>query len=52
MTLGDVLPLTLYGLVVVLTALGAIGQPLLLVPAAGLGVLWAIMLVGHVRARR
>jgi hypothetical protein len=48
MTLGDAIPLALYGVVIALTALGGIvGPPILLVPAAGLTVLWVIMLVGH-----
>ena len=51
MALGDAIALTLYGLVVLLTALGGIGQPVILLPAAGLAVLWVVMLVGHRRPR-
>jgi hypothetical protein len=51
MTPGAVIALTLYGLIVLLTALGGIGQPIILLPAAGLAVLWVVMLVGHRRPR-
>jgi hypothetical protein len=51
MSPGAVIALVLYGLIVVLTALGGIfGPPIILVPAAGLAVLWLIMLAGHRRA--
>jgi hypothetical protein len=50
MRLSDGIALTLYGLIVLLTALGGIlGPPIILVPAAGLAVLWVVMLVGHAR---
>ncbi len=50
MTGDDIIPLTLYGLVVLLTALGGIfGPPIVLLPAAAMAVLWAIMLAGHGR---
>jgi hypothetical protein len=52
-TAGDVIPLTLFGLIVILTALGGIfGPPVILVPATGLAVLWVVMLVGHRRDQR
>jgi len=53
MTAGDAIPLTLFGLIVALTALGGIfGPPVILVPAGGLAVLWVVMLVGHSRDQR
>ena len=52
MTADDLIPLALYGVVVVLTALGGIfGPPVVLLPAAGLAVLWVVMLLGHRRDR-
>jgi hypothetical protein len=42
------IPLVLYGMIVVLTALGGIlGPPIVLLPAAGLAVLWLLMLIGN-----
>jgi hypothetical protein len=52
MALSDAIALALYGLIVALTALGGIfGPPIILVPAAGLAVLWVIMLLGLRRER-
>ena len=52
MTADDLIPLALYGAIVVLTALGGIfGPPIVLLPAAGLAVLWVVMLLGHRRDR-
>jgi hypothetical protein len=52
MTADDVIPLALYGIIVFLTALGGIfGPPIVLLPAAGLAVLWVVMLLGHRRDR-
>jgi len=52
MTADDLIPLALYGVIVVLTALGGIfGPPIVLLPAAGLAVLWVVMLLGHRRDR-
>jgi hypothetical protein len=46
----DIIVLTLYGLVVVLTALGGIfGPPIVLLVAAGLAILWVVILVGYRR---
>jgi len=51
MTLSAVIAFTLYGVIVALTALGGIvGPAIILVPAAGLAVLWVIMLVSHARS--
>ena len=48
-----IIPLAIYGVIVVLTALGGIlGPPIVLLPAAGLGVFWVVMLMGHLRERR
>ena len=48
MTADDLIPLGLYGLLVVLTALGGVfGPPIALLVAAGLAVLWVVMLAGH-----
>jgi hypothetical protein len=48
-----VIALTLYGVVVVLTVLGGIlGPPIVLLPAAGLAVLWVVILVEHRREQR
>jgi len=46
----DVIPLVVYGVIVVATALGGIfGPPVVLVVAAALAILWVVMLVGHRR---
>ena len=46
----DIIPLCLYGLVVVLVALGGVfGPPIVLLPAGALAVLWVVMLAGHRR---
>jgi hypothetical protein len=46
MAADDLIPLTLYGIVVVLTALGGLfGPPIVLLPASGLAVLWVVMLL-------
>ncbi len=46
----DFITLALYGLIVVLTALGGIfGPPIVLLPAAALAILWVVILVGHLR---
>ena len=51
MTAENAIPLALYGLIIVLTALGGIfGPTIVLLPAAGMAVLWVVMLVGHRRA--
>ena len=47
---SDFVTLTLYGLIVVLTALGGIfGPRAALLVAAALAVLWVVILVGHRR---
>ena len=49
----ELLTLTLYGVVVVLTALGGIfGPPIVLLPAAALAVLWIVIFSGHWRERK
>jgi hypothetical protein len=53
MRADDIIPLSIYGVVVVLTALGGIiGPPIVLLPAAGLALFWVVMLVGLRRERR
>ena len=50
MTADDLIPLALYGVIVALVALGGIlGPPIVLLPAAGLAVLWVVMLLEHRR---
>ncbi len=50
MAVDDLIPLALYGLIVVLTALGGIfGPHVALVPAAAMAVLWLVILAGHRR---
>jgi hypothetical protein len=49
----DVIVLTLYGAIVVLTALGGIfGPPIVLLVAGGLAILWVVVLVGYRRDKR
>jgi hypothetical protein len=49
----DIIVLTLYGTIVVLTALGGIfGPPIVLLVAAGLAILWIVVLVGYRRDKR
>jgi len=46
----DVIPLVVYGVIVVATALGGIfGPPVVLLVAAALAILWVVMLAGHRR---
>jgi hypothetical protein len=53
MRADDIIPLAIYGVIVVLTALGGIlGPPIVLLPATGLAVFWVVMLAGHRRERR
>jgi hypothetical protein len=48
----DITPLVLYGVLVAVTALGGIfGPPIVLLVAAGLAILWVVMLFGHRKAR-
>ena len=52
MTSADIAPLLLYGVLVAVTALGGIfGPPIVLLVAAGLAILWVVMLFGHRQAR-
>ena len=47
----SLIPLAVYGLIIVLTALGGIfGPPVVLLPAAGMAVLWVVMLRGSLRS--
>jgi hypothetical protein len=49
----DVIVLTLYGAIVVLTALGGIfGPPIVLLVAGGLAILWVVVFVGYRRDKR
>lgn len=49
----DLIPLGVYGLLVVLVLLGGIfGPPVVLLVAVGLAVLWVVMLRGKLRASR
>jgi len=49
----DVIVLTLYGGIVVLTALGGIlGPPIVLLVAAGLAILWVVIMLGYRRDKR
>ena len=49
----DVIVLTLYGIIVVLTALGGIfGPPIILLVALALAILWVVILVGYRRDKR
>ena len=51
MTAEDLIPLAVYGLIIVLTALGGIfGPPIVLLPAAAMAVLWVVMFRGHRRS--
>ena len=53
MGLEDFITLALYGVIVLLTLLGGIfGPPIVLLPGAALGILWAVILAGHFRDRR
>ena len=46
----DIIVLTLYGIIVVLTALGGIfGPPIVLLVALALAILWVVILVGYRR---
>ena len=49
----DVIVLTLYGIIVVLTALGGIfGPPIVLLVALALAILWVVILIGYRRDKR
>lgn len=49
----DVIVLTLYGIIVLLTALGGIlGPPIVLLVALALAILWVVILVGYRRDKR
>ena len=53
MGLEDFITLALYGVIVLLTLLGGIfGPPIVLLPGAALAILWAVILAGHFRDRR
>jgi hypothetical protein len=48
----DLIVLTVYGAIVVLTALGGIfGPPIVLLVAAALAILWIVILLGYRRDR-
>ena len=50
--LEDAITLVLYGVIVLLTLLGGIfGPPIVLLPGAALAILWVVVLLGHFRDR-